>query len=148
MTESEKMSALDFIISVLKEHEKTLDSLIEKFESILQSISAITKREEATPKTEGRIKIKCLEWSEFRDASEGAGIVSYQIGDKIKIQALKENVIYEYEETVPRHVGVMECGIKVKFKANLDPLNIKKSLSKELDVPEKQIIRGEVRFSH
>jgi len=152
MSDSEKMSALDFVISVLREHEKSLDAIEEKFEKLVSDLSALTvrkreKAEGARPGGRGGIHVSCEEWEEFRELCLEPEIVSFQINDILKIKALKDNMIYEYREQIGRHVESLMCGLKVDFHARLDPSKVKKFLSRELKVHENRIIHGDLQFS-
>lgn len=157
MSDSEKMSALDFVISVLKEHERTLDSLIEKFDGVLKHIPEAPKRKTkartAPEKTKpvalvkSNINVSCEEWDEFKEACMEAEAVSFQLDTELRITALHANIIYDYREPVPNRAESMGCGFPVKFKARLDPSEVSRFLSEELKVPENKIFRGEIRFS-
>ncbi|MEM2939728.1 MAG: hypothetical protein QXU95_05610, partial [Candidatus Bathyarchaeia archaeon] len=61
--------------------------------------------------------------------------------------ALQGNIIYEYREIVPMRMESLQCGVPVRFQTSLDALEIKRILSRELNVPENKIIKGEIYFS-
>ena len=152
MSDSEKMSALDFVISVLREHEKSLDAIEEKFEKLLSDLSALAakkgeKPEGARPSGRSSIHVSCMEWEEFRELCLEPEIVSFQIEDALKIKVLKGNMIYEYSEQIGRHLESLGCGIKVDFQASINPLKVKRFLSRELKVQENKIIHGDIQFS-
>jgi hypothetical protein len=151
MYDSEKINALDLVISVLREHEKTLDSLIENLESVLKNFSATSEKTKTTAaKTiEGvkyNVNILCDEWNEFREACTEAEAVSFRLDDKLSIKALQGKITYEYREPIRRHIEIMGCEVPVKFQTHLDPSELRRVLSKELNVPEKRIIQGEISF--
>ncbi len=148
MSDSEKINALDLVITVLKEHEKTLDSLIEKLENALKDFSAVSEKTKAITSARHNVEILCEGWNEFREACTGAEAVSFQLDGKLRIKALQGNIIYEYMESAHRHVKIMECGIPVKFQTYLDPAELKRVLSKELNVPENRIIQGKIISLH
>jgi hypothetical protein len=149
MADSEKMSALDLVIAVLREHEKTLDSLIEKLENTLKNVSTTQTQEKTktVTSTKRTINFICEEWNEFKKICIGAESISFQWNHELKIKALQGNTIYEYKELIYKHAETMECGIPIKFQPNLDLYEVKRILSKELNVPENRIMRGEIQFT-
>jgi len=148
MTDSERMNALDFIISVLREHEKTLDSLIERLKNISSHLD-VNKKSDLQSKCErgSSVRILCEEWEEFKELSREAEVFSFHLGSELKIMALHGNRIYEYKEPILTHIGYLKNGIPIRFQARLDPERIKRFLLKELNISGKKIIRGEIRFS-
>ncbi|MBS7607088.1 MAG: hypothetical protein QW502_03215 [Candidatus Bathyarchaeia archaeon] len=157
MSDSEKMNALDFVINVLREHEKNLDALISKLEELLAGLptaiaetpEAEEKPEEArkTPKAAGApVNIVCESWSDFKEACNGAEIITFHQNGILSVKALQGNIMYEYREALPTQIGSLQCGIPVRLQANLDASEIKKTLSRELSVPENRIIKGEMQF--
>ncbi|MEM2110819.1 MAG: hypothetical protein QXX08_02955 [Candidatus Bathyarchaeia archaeon] len=150
MSDSEKMNALDFVISVLREHESALDSLIEKLEDALKRLPSAVEEapsvEKAKPIVKSNVNITCEDWDEFKEASTGAEAVSFRLNNELRLKALLGNIIYNYEESIQRPMGIMGCGIPIKFQPNVEPSNIKRILSKELNVPENRIMRGDIQF--
>ncbi|MEM2341529.1 MAG: hypothetical protein QXX94_00500 [Candidatus Bathyarchaeia archaeon] len=155
MSDSEKMNALDFVINVLREHEKNLDALISRLEEILTELSTKGEEREIEEKAETKkapkaigvpVNIICESWSDFKDACSGAEVITFHQNNALSIKALQGNIIYEYREALPTHLGSLRCGIPVRLQANLDVSEIKKALSKELNVPESRIIKGEIQF--
>jgi len=152
MSDPERMSAVDFIISVLREHEKNLDSLIEKLNVVSKNLSefAINKRRhEGHIRYEGSgiIHIMCKDWEEFRELSRNADTLSFTLDDELRIMALHGNIIYEYRESIPEHMEHLECGVPIYFQAQLNPERIRKFLMRELNASNKKVIHGEIRFS-
>lgn len=150
MNDSEKMNALDFIINVLREHEKKLDSLASKFEGILSGLSALLERrveEHETNVVRAQVSVICDNWSDFKSACSGAEIVAFnQDSHTLCIKAMNENIVYEYREMLPTYVGSLRCGIPLKCQISLDASEVKRILSRELNVPENRIIEGEIRL--
>lgn len=146
MSDSEKMNALDFVINVLKEHEKTLDLLIEKLENALKSFPGVSEEAKMIAAAKRSINVQCEEWTEFREAGLKADAISFRIDGDLEIRALQGNVIYEYRESMNGHVKAMECGISVRFKTQVDPSEVRKVLSRELGVPENRILHGHIQF--
>jgi len=146
MSDSAKMNALDFVIVALKEHEKTLDSLSNKLEKALKNLSEASGKTKPRVRSNHNVKIICEEWSEFKDACIGAEAVSFQLEDGLRVQALQDNIIYEYREPIPTRIENMRCGIQVKFQAPLKPFDVKRFFLKELNVQDTGIMQGEIQF--
>lgn len=151
MDDSEKMNTLDFIINVLREHEKKLDSIASKFEGILSGLSALLGRkkveEHEAKAVRAQVSVVCDNWSDFRSACSGAEIVAFsQDGYTLSIKAVNENILYEYREILPTYVGSLRCGIPLRCQVSLDVSEVKRILSRELSVPESRIIEGDIRL--
>ena len=152
MSDPERMSAVDFIISVLREHEKNLDSLIEKLDAISKNLSELTaskKKNETTVSYNGHanVHITCEDWEEFRELCKEAETFSFHLGNELRIMALHGNTIYEYKEPIPKHTEHLECGVPIYFQAQLNPEKIRRFLLRELNTSDKRIIHGEIQFS-
>lgn len=168
MSDSEKMNALDFVINVLREHEKNLDLLISKLEEIISELPVAIREiseDKEKPKEEERktpaivceakeekvskapVKIICDDWSDFKEACRRAEIIAFHQNETLSIKALQGNIIYEYREMIPIRAENMRCGISVRFQTILDPLEVKRTIARELNVPENKIIKGEIQFS-
>jgi hypothetical protein len=156
-SKDEALETLDFIINVLKEHEKDLDHLvgqlgiiteslgetgeisskIEKIEDHLSSLQAeianlISYR--GAPRvgqSQGngcRVIVTCRQWQEFKNLAEGAETVSY--------------LFKEAEKSF--QADALKKGRVVSYSGDL-PQNaflLKLWLSKELGVAEKDIFEG------
>ncbi|MEM1582011.1 MAG: hypothetical protein QXK89_05825 [Candidatus Bathyarchaeia archaeon] len=170
MSDSEKMNALDFVINVLREHEKNLDALIERLEEIVVGLPATitetspeaeAERKAAEPEKAPKaieaekaikaarapVSVICENWSDFKEACIGAELVTFHQNGALSVKALQGNIIYEYREMVPTRMESLQCGVPVRFQTSLDALEIKRILSRELNVPENKIIKGEIYFS-
>ena len=167
----EALEALDFIVNVLKEHENDLDRLIgelgtvteqigetgeltckvenveEKISGLQNEISGLVnylskesikpslpeKKEivEITPPkvTQGPpVILRCKQWTDFQTLACNAQTVSFMFKEAEKtfqVDALKGNQIITYNGPIP----------------NFDSL-LKMWLSKQLEIPEKQILEG------
>lgn len=105
----EKVDVIDLIINVLREHEKSLDDLVARLESV------VTRTESARPpptKTEisaTRIEASKLiisafikNWAEFREKSLGSSLVAFDVDEKrFNVSAFKEGILYSYNEDIP-----------------------------------------------
>jgi hypothetical protein len=153
----EALEALDFIINVLKEHEKDLDRLIgqlgiiteslgetgeiagkiEKIEDRLSSLQGeITNmisysgapRDSPSQGNASRVVVKCRQWQDFKNLAAGAETVSY--------------LFKEAEKSF--QADALKKGRVVSYSGDL-PQNaflLKLWLSKELGVAEKDIFEG------
>ncbi|MEM3955667.1 MAG: hypothetical protein QW424_02810 [Candidatus Bathyarchaeia archaeon] len=150
MDDSGKMNTIDFIINVLKEHEKKMDALVSRLErisSVLPTIVGEGKAERAETKViRAHVNIICDNWNDFKSLCSGAEIVAFnQDANTLSIKALHENIVYEYRETLPAYAGSLKCGIPLKLQVNIDASETKRILSKELNIPENRIIKGEIQ---
>jgi len=143
MSDSEKVTALDFVINVLREHEKALDSVARRLEEELKDLSDVKKGVVSKPS----VLFLCIKWSDFKKASKGSEVISFSLNDELEVRALKDNILYEYKEAVLKRTDSMECGLKGNMKLRLDAEEVRKWLAKELKVPSDRVMEGEIRFS-
>ena len=156
-SKDEALEALDFIINVLKEHEKDLDRLIGQLGIITESIGEtgeitgkiekvedrlttlqteisnliryISSPREAPPPIHGPpVIVKCKQWEDFKTLAGGAETVSYQFEETEKsFQA----------DALKKGRVLIYTG---EFPQNARLLKI--WLSKELEVAEEKIFEG------
>jgi len=153
----EALEAIDFIVNVLKEHEKDLDKLIHQLGIITESLSEtgeittkIEKVEErlstiqnevtnlikylSTPKEAPAyplgppVTVKCKQWEDFKTLAVGAETVSYQIQEKEK--AFQTDALKEGR--VLTYTGQLPQNTSL----------LKTWLSKELNITEEKILEG------
>ena len=152
----EALEALDFIINVLKEHEKDLDRLIRQLGIITESIGEtgeitgkIDSKEDRLSSLQGEITnlikyigapkgspsyahgppviVKCRQWEDFKNLAVGA-----------------ETVSYHFKETEKSfQANALKKGRVVSYTGEF-PSNtlLKLWLSKELDVAVESIFEG------
>jgi hypothetical protein len=94
-----KMDALDLIISVLKDHEKTLDSLIEKLTELVGT--------EGEPQTKEKAYalgvVEFEDWLDFRGKCKGSELVTFRVeSDFLTVEALSKHYLLRYSERFPR----------------------------------------------
>jgi len=144
------LEALDFVISVLKEHEKDLDRLInklgqtaissEKVEKVEERISSLqteisnliklvsTSRETPIYARGPPVIVRCKKWEEFKALAAGADTVSISLKETertFQADALKEGRVVAYAGKFPEDAGLLKVW-----------------LSKELGVSEEKIFEG------
>jgi len=142
-----KINALDLIIEVLKEHEKNLDALLSKLETIIATRETRAQKEKheisELPRREPRF-LQCRRWTEFKERSRGAGQVSFKVennafivdsevdGENYRyienLQVPKERLAIhlkgyeeEYVDNTGRIAGVfkrtLKCGLQTSIKS-------------------------------
>jgi hypothetical protein len=167
----EALEALDFIVNVLKEHENDLDRLIgelgtvteqmgetgeltckvenveEKISGLQNEISGLvnylSKEPTKTSSVDNKelietapskivqgppVILRCKKWDDFQTLASNAQTVSFmykEVEKTFQVDALKGNQIITYNGSIP----------------NFDNL-LKMWLSKQLEIPEKQILEG------
>jgi hypothetical protein len=136
----EKIDVIDLIINVLKDHENKLDELVSRLEGaeVLREPPTDTKEEEIysleepTPRPVKRapsmgvgVKAKLRSWTEFRERSEGAELVAFDVdGGCFKVSAVAGGVLYSFQEEIPR----MEIRYsKANENARIDTIDINKA---------------------
>jgi len=126
----ERIDTLDLIINVLKEHEKILDRLAERLESVVdnlkargtegkkirESISLIGERISSLNDAFVRYRsidskihrparfalVQCKEWTDFKDKSRGARRVAFEVEEKIfTVDSLSDEEVFKYSESLP-----------------------------------------------
>jgi len=108
MSSNEKIDVIDFIINVLKEHEKNLDEEISRLEGIINTANKIKTPSGPSQKT-SNIKIIMNKWNEFQEKSNKPEIVSYNMKDgRINFSAFKNNTLFIYSEDISEISMTME----------------------------------------
>jgi small-conductance mechanosensitive channel len=170
-SKNEALEALDFIVNVLKEHEKDLDRLINELGTITEKmgdtgelsgkiekveerlttlqneianlITYLSASHEALPmqvpvqkpealqtrETRGPpVILRCKQWEDFQTLASQAQTLSflYREAEKtFQADALKDNQIITYSGELPKPISLLKTW-----------------LSKQLNIPEKNILEG------
>ena len=135
-TKDEAFEALDFIINVLKEHEKDLDRLVTELGKITERLDGteemagkIEKDEEAPVYSHGpAVIVRCKKWEDFKTLSANAETVSFLFKETeraFQIDALKEGKVLTYSGEFPQDTKLLKIWI-----------------SKELKIQEEKILEG------
>jgi len=156
-TKNEALEALDFIINVLKEHEKDLDRLIsqlaiiteslgetgeiaEKIENVENRITALqdeitnllkhvsSPREAPSYRPRSAMVVKCKNWEDFKVMAAGAESVSYVIKEDGK----------SFQADALIKDRIISCIGEFPSNSSL----LKLWLSKELNISENTIFEG------
>jgi hypothetical protein len=177
-SKDEALEAVDFIVNVLKEHEKDLDKLInelatvteqlgdtgqingkvEKVEekinglqkevtNLISSLSSATKEPLPSAASERAVQFapalatqngpsvifKCKQWEDFQALAFQAQTLTFSYKEEEKLfqaDALKGNQIISYSGVVPKLSAILKA-----------------FLSRQLDVPERNILEGVLAIS-
>ena len=100
----EKINAIDLIINVLKDHEKNLDTLLSKLETIIETREARAKKEKREvfepPRREPQF-LQCRRWTEFKERSRGAKQVSFKVeNNAFMVDSEVDGENYRYVENL------------------------------------------------
>ena len=100
MSQFDKVEVMDFLINVLKDHEKSLDSLITRAENVL------AENEEKLGAKGGSqdspIKVVLKDWPEFKRRLKDVELVCFDLIDQVFIVSAKtKQKVYEYRERTP-----------------------------------------------
>ncbi|MCS7387074.1 MAG: hypothetical protein NDF55_10195 [archaeon GB-1867-005] len=150
---SDRISAIDFIINVLREHEKTLDSLIERLDDVSRNLleTSTSEKYKNSQIVQGRysnLYVLCESWEEFKRLCKDVKILSFQIDNELRIIASNGNMTCEYREVIPRYIEKsLKCGMPIRFQLQPDPEKIRKFLQEELNISSEKIIHGKIQFS-
>ena len=102
MSYDEKVDVIDFIINVLKEHEKNLDAQVAKLEDIMASDRTARPSQEPPKGVSLKVKVALNRWTEFRERITKPQMLAFTMTDDgFKVSALKDDVLYVYQEKVP-----------------------------------------------
>ncbi len=147
-----KVEALDFVIQVLKEHEKKLDRLAERLESVLGSLKRTREPEaieEARRLPEMPATASLMQhsnWLEFRRACSRAKILAFHLEEGvITMTCLAGNFVHLYSEPIPKARVLLACGYETTgVSAQLDRQDFRRWLSEQTGVRLEQISEGVV----
>lgn len=96
------IDAIDMIISLLKEHEKTLDGLLHRIE---EALSLVVQEPSPPPGPAPRaagVSVVLKDWADFRKRCADTGTVCFVVdGGSFKVSAIADGVLYVYEEEIP-----------------------------------------------
>ena len=97
MSHADKVEVMDFLINVLKDHEKNLDVLISRAENLLDE-----NQSQKLMQTPPSLKISLKDWDVFRDRALDSELVCFDLIDStFYCSAITENKIYRYTEQTP-----------------------------------------------
>jgi len=124
MSSNEKIDVIDLIINVLREHEKTLDTLISKLEVALDSTPKKSEENVKQILHYNNFRIIVNNWSEFKERTSKAELAAFNMKDnKLKICVIKESFVYSYIESVSEITMTIE---KINEKVMVKGLELSK----------------------
>jgi len=124
MSSNEKIDVIDLIINVLREHEKTLDTLISKLEVALDSTPKKSEEDVKQILHYNNFRIIVNNWSEFKERTSKAELAAFNMKDnKLKICVIKESFVYSYIESVSEITMTIE---KINEKVMVKGLELSK----------------------
>ena len=98
MSHADKVEVMDFLINVLKDHEKNLDTLISRAEILLEE-NQTTQQPTKNPPV---LKICLKDWDTFRERALDSELICFDLIDStFYCLAITENKIYKYSEETP-----------------------------------------------
>ncbi len=98
MSNADKVEVMDFLINVLKDHEKSLDILISRAEDILKE----NPNQHQVMKNGPKLKISLKNWDDFRDRALDSELVCFDLIDTtFYCDVITESKIYQYTEETP-----------------------------------------------
>jgi hypothetical protein len=110
----DKIDAFDLVITALKDHEKRLDTLSERLESLVSTLGRVSlpvkKPSSESQYSQGHLTVVCAQWNEFRESCQNAAIITFEIEDSVfHIYAKVDDVMFCYFEPLPKKkLTVME----------------------------------------
>lgn len=98
----DRVDMLDLLINLLKEHEKKMDELTYRLETLLDESRPPTEPPRRAPEGISGVVARVSSWREFKRQCTGALSVAVEIYERIfKVTALSRNVLFAYEEEIP-----------------------------------------------
>lgn len=137
MSQTDKVEVMDFLINVLKDHEKNLDKLITRAETLLNE----SQNPQNYRQNQSKIKISLKNWDDFCDRALDAELVCFDLIDSsFYCDVITENKVYQYSEETPevtleieKNNNLVLSGLKVNnLDENFSLLNGKLSNGLEL----------------
>ena len=98
MSYADKVEVMDFLINVLKDHEKNLDQLISRAEDLIEENDSPKNLAENPPS----LRISLKDWDEFCDRAVESELVCFDLIDStFYCSAVTEKKVYRYSEETP-----------------------------------------------
>ena len=98
MSQADKVEVMDFLINVLKDHEKSLDTLITRAEDVIDE----NQLPQMVAQNPPPLKITLRDWDEFKDRAIEAELVCFDMNDSLFLcNAITKDKVYSYSEQAP-----------------------------------------------
>ena len=113
---NEKFDALDLVMNALRDHEKKLDDISHRLESLfdgqLIDKSKVVRKEEQlieTPMAERIPLVIFRKWNEFKNTCSGARRATFEIENNFfHVYAMINGDIFRYSEKLPNKLKIIE----------------------------------------
>ncbi|MFH0748624.1 MAG: hypothetical protein V1915_01700 [Candidatus Bathyarchaeota archaeon] len=113
---NEKIDAFDLIINALKDHEKRLDEISHRLESLFEEQPSEKGREvkkeeqvSAPPPVKGGPQVICSEWNEFKETCKEAKMITFEVkNNTFQVYAMVKEEIIRYLEDFPNMLKIVE----------------------------------------
>ncbi len=124
MSSNDKIDVIDLIINVLREHEKTLDTLISKLETTVDSIPKRSDENLKQVAHYNKISVIVNNWAEFKERSSKAELATFNMkNNTLRISVIKDNFVYSYIEFISEITMTIE---KINEKITVKGLELSK----------------------
>ncbi len=109
MSQTDKVEVMDFLINVLKDHEKSLDTLITRAEDVIEEKQSPQMVSQNSPP----LKIILRDWDEFKDRAIEAELVCFDMNDSTFLcNAITTDKVFCFTEKAPE--------VEVEMRDNQD----------------------------
>jgi len=107
MSQYDKVEVMDFLINVLKDHEKSLDTLISRAEGVIaENQSRLESKPSGSESPPHKVVLK--DWSEFRKRLQDVDLVLFDLINSMFVVSANVGLkIYEYREALPAEAAAM-----------------------------------------
>jgi hypothetical protein len=169
MSQYDKVEVMDFLINVLKDHEKSLDTLISRAEDVIAEKQSLQDAQTPCSSDIPTIKVVLKDWQEFRKRLTEVDLLCFDlIGSVFIISASTGPKIYEFRETIPLKASDhdllddktcayhLSIGLELFSKGSsndkkgcafdLDPQYTRNWLSEELGIHQDFIVCGDIEL--
>ena len=129
------------IVNLTKYHEETFSDIVDRLDQIFQQDNDAYQNDQPV------LFVDCRKWSDFSEMSKGASLVAFEtdIWNVFSISSARREFVFRYAEKLPLSPDDEAPADSVCCKVlDLDPLSLRRWLSDELEVPEDNIIEGDL----
>ena len=102
MSQYDKVEVMDFLINVLKDHEKSLDALISRAEDVIAEKQSPSETQLNGPPDSPQVKVVLKDWPEFRRRLKDIDLICFDLVKSVfVVSASAGQKIYEFREEIP-----------------------------------------------
>jgi len=116
MSQYDRVEVMDFLINVLKDHEKSLDALISRAEDVISEKQSLLETQKSGPPDSPQVKVVLKDWPEFRRRLKDVDIICFDLVESVfVVSASAGQKIYEFREVIPSNAsGPVKMGDKAE----------------------------------